>query len=162
MSIPPDKESIPPQPDDEAVCPTTPSEESERKHTLVEEVINNDDVGRTRIRTEQQLSNECELNKKRMWCSKHECGLRCSNVSSKMWQYNKSKMKYMYVTKNVKKYVCLSKCGRQVQLPVKEATDVKQTTPDAKILGESNGSMQYDYSGATLTGSEVVIRSAGK
>ena len=71
-------------------------------------------------------------------------------------------MKYMYVTKNVKKYVCLSKCGRQVQLPVKEATDVKQTTPDAKILGESNGSMQYDYSGATLTGSEVVIRSAGK
>ena len=82
-------------------------------------------------------------------------------MSSKTWQYNKSKMKYMYVSKNVKKYVCLSKCGRQVQPLVKEATGGKQTTPDAEILGNSNGSMKHDYSGATLHGSEVVIRSAG-
>ena len=161
VPIPPDIRSIPPQSDEEAVFPTTPSEGTDRKHTLVEEVTSNDDIGGTRIRTEQNILNECELNKKRMWCNKHDCGLRCSNVSSKTWQYNKSKMKYMYVTKNVKKYVCLSKCGRQVQPLVKEATGGKQTTPDAEILGNSNGSMKHDYSGATLHGSEVVIRSAG-
>ena len=148
VPIPPDIRSIPPQSDEEAVFPTTPSEGTDRKHNLVEEVTNNDDIGGTRMRTEQNILNECELNKKRMWCNKHDCGLRCSNVSSKTWQYNKSKMKYMYVSKNVKKYVCLSKCGRQVQQMVSDTTVEKQTTPVTNDLRDNCGTSIDDYSGA--------------
>ena len=68
----------------------------------------------------------------------------------------------MYVTKNAKKYVCLSKCGHQVQPMVTDSTGRKQTMPEAGNLRESNGTGNNDYSGAGMAGSERISRSTGK
>ena len=94
------------------------------------------------------VTHECELDKKRLWCYEHGCAVQCSNVSNKKWQYSKTKMKYMYVTKYVKKYVCLSKCGRQVQQMVTDTTVGMQTKPVTNDLRENCGTSNDDYSGA--------------
>ena len=69
-------------------------------------------------------------------------------------------MKYMWVSRRVKKYVCLSKCGRQVQPMLTEVTDVRRTTPDNTIVGQNKGVVIDDYSGVIQGGSER-INSAG-
>ena len=62
---------------------------------------------------------------------------------------NEKKMKYMYVSKCVKKYVCPANTANQVQLRVVE-TDVKQTMIESKVFGSSKSStvLDDDYSGA--------------
>ena len=45
----------------------------------------------------------------------------------------------MYVNKDVKKCVCLSKCGRLVKPMISDLTGRKQTTPEARILREAMG-----------------------
>ena len=161
VSIPPIILSIPPN-SDEVIFSTTPPVGRNQNQTSNEEVGDEDDNCGKVMNQEQTSLNDCVLNKKGMWCSKHECGLKCYNVSSKTWQYSKTKMKYMYVTKNAKKYVCLSKCGRQVQPMVTDSTGRKQTMPEASNLRESNGTVNDDHSGADMAGSVRISRSAGK
>ena len=97
-----------------------------------------------------------EMNKRKLWCNTHECDVRCNNVTSKTWQYSKKKMKYMWVNRSVKKYVCMSKCGRQVELMSTEGIDGKDTTPDTSVMGLSEGVNIDDYSGAIQGGSERI------
>ena len=163
-SIPPSTLDIPPVTKD-SMFPTTPSMGTSEDFKLSEEVNNEEDICGKATRSNQTnggVENDCEFNKKRMWCATHECGLKSNKVSSKVWQYSKSKLKYMYVSKRVLKYVCLSKCGSRVQPKLTEVTGRIQTKPEAEFLRESNGSSNDDYSGAVIQGSDWISNSAGK
>ena len=155
--VPPSELSVPPV-GDENVQTTTPSVRPKTNQECLEEVRVNDDVMASSMNTDM---NECEINKRKLWCKMHECDVRCSNVTSKSWQYNKKKMQYMWMSRNVKKYVCTAKCERRVQLmPTSVTDDGGQTTPNTSNMGQYEGFVIDDYSGATQEGSGR-ITSAG-
>ena len=155
--VPPSEPSVPPV-GDRNVQTTTPSVRPKTHHECLEEVRVNDDVVVSSMNTDM---NECEIIKRKLWCKTHGCDVRCNNVTSKSWQYNKKKMQYMWMNRNVKKYVCTSKCKRQVQLmPTSVTDDGGQTTPNTSNMGLNEGFVIDDYSGATQEGSRR-ITSAG-
>ena len=150
--VPPEVMINPPEIEIDCV-PLAPSMSRTQKHEEnSEEVKCEDDIdvkgGEPSTETKLDVTHECEVDKKRLWCYEHECAVKCSKVSNKKWQYSKTKMKYMYVTTYVKKYVCLSKCGRQVQQMVTDTTVGMQTTPVTNDLRENCGTSNNDYSGA--------------
>ena len=131
------------------VSPVPSSEKTQKHEEQYEAVKGEDDINVKggEPSAELNVTNECEMDKKRLWCYEHECAIRCSSVTSKKWQYSKTKMKYMWVTKYVKKYVCLSKCDRQVQQMVTDTAVGKQTTPVTIDLRENCETGNDDYSG---------------
>ena len=103
------------------------------------------------------------INKKRLWCNNHECAVKSTNGSSKKWQWNVKKMKYMYVYRKVKKYVCPGMRVSQVQLMVESTLVEKQTKPEPVNVGGDieNQSYDTDYSGAMGGGSVMLSISEG-
>ena len=61
------------------------------------------------------IRNYCHISKRKLWCNKHECGVKTYDVSSTKWQWSNKKKEYMNVRKKTKKYVCLSVRRVQVQ-----------------------------------------------
>ena len=116
----------------------------------LEEVENKEDIMVREEGASKVARNECAVMKRKLWCNTHECGVKSMNVTSKKWQYNEKKMKYMYMSKCVKKYVCPANTANQVQLRVVETGDVKQTMIESKVFGSSKSStiLDDDYSGA--------------
>ena len=110
-----------------------------------------------------QTKNECDINKKRLWCNNHDCVVKSMDVSSKKWQWNVKKMKYMYVYRKVKKYVCPGMRVSQVQLMVESTLVEKQTKPEPVNVGGDieNQSYDTDYSGAMGGGSVMLSISEG-
>ena len=130
---------------------TTPSMSTNCNQNNMEEVTNKEDILLREEGASKVADIECAIVKKRLWCKTHECAVKCQNVSSKKWQYSEKHVKYMYVSKSVKKYVCPSYRVSQVQLRVKKTDDVKQTN----VLGSNYdiSCIDDDYSGAV--GDEV-------
>ena len=130
---------------------TTPSMSTNCNQNKMEEVTNKEDILLREEGASKVADIECAIVKKRLWCKTHECAVKCQNVSSKKWQYSEKHVKYMYVSKSVKKYVCPSYRVSQVQLRVKKTDDVKQTN----VLGSNYdiSCIDDDYSGAV--GDEV-------
>ena len=85
----------------------------------------------------------------------HECVVKCQSITSKKWQYSKKNMKYMYISKCVKKYVCPSYKVSQVQLRVENTEEVRPTKIDDEVFGSIGNISNTDdnYSGAV--GDEV-------
>ena len=103
------------------------------------------------------------INKKRLWCNNHECAVKSTNVSSKKWQWNVKKLKYMYAYSKVKKYVCPNMRVSQVQLMVNSTMVGTQTKPEPVKVGCDIGNQSYDtdYSGAMGGGSAMLSISEG-
>ena len=52
------------------------------------------------------LFNECDIRKRLLLCNTHECDVKNVKESTKNWQWNDSKMKFVWVYKSVKRYIC--------------------------------------------------------
>ena len=93
------------------------------------------------------IKNDCDINKRKLWCNKHECDVKTYDVSSTKWQWSNKKKEYMNVRKKNKKYVCLFMRRVQVQPMVAEIVGSEQTMPGN--LGTVREGCNDDY---TLVG----------
>ena len=133
----------------------TPSVSTTGNQNTEEEVKNKDDI-LVRVEGVSSVADlECAVVKKRLWCKTHECVIKCQSVTSKKWQYSEKNMKYMYVSKCVKKYVCPSYKVNQVQLRVEKTDDMRPTKIESEVFGSVDSIPNNDdiYSGAV--GGEV-------
>ena len=76
------------------------------------------------------LTNECDIRKRLLWCNTHECDVKSVKDCTKNWQWNKNKMKFMWMYKSVKRYICPGMKFSQVQPMVSEASGGKKTKPE--------------------------------
>ena len=49
---------------------------------------------------------DCVMISKKTWCKTHDCVVKCVPVTSKKWEYIKSKKEYGFVSRKHKKYYC--------------------------------------------------------
>ena len=101
------------------------------------------------------MLNECDIRKRLLWCNTHECGVKIVKESTKKWQWNKSKMKFMWMYKSVNKYSCPSMRSSRVQPMVSEAKGEKQTKPEPiESFGSCNEGLENYYVGQNVRGLE--------
>ena len=62
-----------------------------------------------------KFDDECELVNKKTWCRKHNCLINKVTVTSKKWQWIRSKNCYGNVSSKVSKYLCKSKKSGRVE-----------------------------------------------
>ena len=141
------------QPDKvENLYSATPSMSTTGNQNKMEEVMKKEDILVRGEGMSKVAEIECAIVKKRLWCKTHECVVKCQSVTSKTWQYSKKNVKYMYVAKSVKKYVCPSYKVNQVQLRV-EMTDEVRPTKVSDDISNNISNNDDNYSGAV--GDEV-------
>ena len=107
--------------DAEPTSPPTQSSQDDDKFEVTTGV-RRDSSGETRdghysmnVDMHGNTNDECEFINKRTWCMKHNCQVNKTTVTSKKWQWIKSKKCYGNVSSKVSKYLCKSKrTGRVV------------------------------------------------
>ena len=62
-----------------------------------------------------EQSDKCALVRKKTWCERHNCQVNKVTVTSKKWQWIKSKNCYGNVSSQVSKYLCKSKKSGRVE-----------------------------------------------
>ena len=87
-----------------------------------------------------EQTDECVLIRKKTWCERHDCQVKRVIVTSKKWQWIKSKNCYGNVSSRVSKYLCKSKKSGRAEPQV----------PPAHLSMANN-----DYGGNTLVGRET-------
>ena len=65
-----------------------------------------------------KTNDECELVSKKTWCKKHNCLVNKVTITSKKWQWIRSRKCYGNVSSKVSKYLCKSKKPGRVVPPV--------------------------------------------
>ena len=86
---------------------------------------------------------ECVLVKKKTWCERHNCQVKKVTVTSKKWQWIKSKNCYGNVSSQVSRYLCKSKKSGRIE-PLGPKSDLNMATKNFggnKLLG---GDGSYD------------------
>ena len=104
--------------------------------------------------------------KKRKYCATHKCDVKWFDVTTKKWQYVKSKDKYGYVSRKVRKYVCSGKNIDVAQCEDRNIHDMRKLAGTETEFGEKESS-SYSALGTTTVGydgtgsGEVVSESFG-
>ena len=94
-----------PTPNASSPCPVAPSVEYNGNQKQMEEGCGKDDISDVVIRESQ----ECNVNKKSLRCTTHDCDVRSMSVTNKKWQWNERNNQYMYMSKKAgSMYVCMS------------------------------------------------------
>ena len=80
---------------------------------------------------------ECALVRKKTWCEKHNCQVNKMTVTSKKWQWIKSKNCYGNVSSRVSKYLCRSKKSGRVEplIPPAHLSRATHNSGDKALVG---------------------------
>ena len=86
---------------------------------------------------------ECALVNKKTWCEQHNCQVNKVTVTSKKWQWIKSKNCYGNVSSQVSKYLCKSKKSGRIE-PLTPRSDLGMATRNSGENEVVGGNGSYD------------------
>ena len=90
-----------------------------------------------------EQADKCALVKKKTWCERHNCQVNKVTVTSKKWQWIKSKNCYGNVSSQVSKYLCKSKKSGRIE-PMTPRSDLGMATRNSGDNEMVGGNGSYD------------------